>query len=550
MFEVILFDLDNTLYDYDYTHNIALNSVFLYIKEKNDIDIDNLEKEYNIIKVQLKNDILKTGSCHSRIIYFKNLIINLYLKNIDAIELDDLYWKSFYNNMKLYNNISELLILFKKNNIKLGLITNFTTKHQLQKLKFLNIYHYFDHILTSEEVLMEKPNSLLFLTILNKFNCLSQNALMIGDSYDEDIVPALKLGINAIHISKEKIKNNNYIALENTTKLYHFFNDIFTKLKIFTDLSRKIGERYDLTQAGGGNVSFKYGDLLFIKSSGQQISDINLMNGYSIIHNDLLKRDILNNDYKNLQAYCILKKNKPSIETYMHSFLKQYTIHIHPIQVNYHLVQQDISKFKFKEIFSDSLFIDYITPGKDLAMKILNNYNNENIIFLKNHGIIITTDNFLDIIPTIDNIISKCDLTMNKYKYVNNISDIMEKIYNKPFFTLLVEDESIVKYLYNKPSISLFPDKVAYCGHHFFHLEHLTENNLRLLINNSKEIPKIILYENNIYITSKNIKKCKEIESVLKSHILIINQENNLELLTNNEIHFLLHWEDEIFRTQ
>lgn len=41
-------------------------------------------------------------------------------------------------------------------------------------------------------------------------------------------------------------------------------------------ISKKLGERFDLVQAGGGNISFKIDNYMFIKSSGCNLSELEL----------------------------------------------------------------------------------------------------------------------------------------------------------------------------------------------------------------------------------------------------------------------------------
>ena len=63
-----------------------------------------------------------------------------------------------------------------------------------------------------------------------------------------------------------------------------------------------------------------------------------------------------------------------------------------------------------------------------------------------------------------------------------------------------------------------------------------------------KELPKIIIYENLIYITSHSLNKCKEIESVLKANLFILDSKNKKQYLSQDEICFLNNWDAEKYR--
>ena len=79
----------------------------------------------------------------------------------------------------------------------------------------------------------------------------------------------------------------------------------------------------------------------------------------------------------------------------MHTLTKRFTIHIHPIQ----FIVLSTSKCRqiIEDNFKDVCFVDYFTPGIDLALQIKKIYNNQETIFLKNHGIVITTDNIYNL---------------------------------------------------------------------------------------------------------------------------------------------------------
>ena len=64
------------------------------------------------------------------------------------------------------------------------------------------------------------------------------------------------------------------------------------------------------------------------------------------------------------------------------------------------------------------------------------------------------------------------------------------------------------------------------------------------------ELPKVIIYNNNFFIRALSIKRAKEIEEVLKFHIMVLlnNKNKNLNFLEPEELDYLLNWEAEKFR--
>ena len=94
-----------------------------------------------------------------------------------------------------------------------------------------------------------------------------------------------------------------------------------------------------------------------------------------------------------------------------------------------------------------------------------------------------------------------------------------------------------------------FPDKLVYCGIDIVYLNNNFKEDLMKISdykNNYHELPKLFLYNNNIYINSNSIKKCIEIESLLKSHLICYDKKNNI--LNNKENNYLNNWDAEKYR--
>ena len=358
-----------------------------------------------------------------------------------------------------------------------------------------------------------------------------------------------------------------------------YFIEYYNYCDKFVKLSSYIGERFDLVQAGGGNTSFKFNDIMYIKSSGCNLSDIHPNKNcvgvnYKNIKNNLIDTNFDNIDKKDRenkskyivdQSIYFLKQYKPSIETTLHTLTKTFTVHIHPIQFNLISALPNCEKI-LNNLFQKCCIIEYFTPGIDVTIELFKKYNNENIIFLKNHGVVFSSDTVEEMYSLINDTMNKleklCNINLNKYKFVNEISNIMTNLYNTQFVTYLSEDvviNNFLKYkLFNNNIINneslddniikpFFPDKFVYCGTSIV----LLNDNIELSINEYEkkynEIPIIFITKSlNIYISSHNIKKCYEIESVLKSHLICCNIDNIL--LDNTEINYLSSWDAEKYR--
>ncbi len=565
MFNNFIFDLDNTLYNYDLCNNLAIKEVFFTISKSYNMEENIIYQIFKNSKKKHHNTVINQASSHNKCIQIKKILEDLNLPLNDLYKLYELYIEIFIKNLKLYDNVEDFLILCKKKYINCYILTNNICYEQIKKLNKLNVLKYFKKIYTSEELGVEKPDIKTLYYILQENNIEINDVAMIGDSFKNDIQCANLVSMYGFLFNNSNLKfNKTYCEFKNFKELYDFFNNYYIELNKFIKLSKYCGERYDLVQAGGGNISFKLDNLMFIKSSGCILSDININKNYVCINKDyilenIIKINSLDKKTRETESKSIvkhskifLKKYKPSIETIMHCLTKKYTIHLHPLQFlkicGYDNCLELLSK-KFKNI----CFIDYFTPGIDVALEINKKYLDQNIIFLKNHGIVLTSDNIEELYNimknTINNLESIVQFKYDKYKVTNYVSELMNKFSSNLTTSYLITNPEIIKLYFEKKNLHpYFPDKVVYCGIDIFNLEYNNNDfeNIKNYIDKYQELPKLFLFNENIYINSISLKKCIEIESVFKSHLLCYDK-NNITL-SNDEITYLNNWESEKFR--
>ena len=84
---------------------------------------------------------------------------------------------------------------------KIGIIANQKLGTE-ERLKEYGLLQYIDLVVASAEEGVAKPDKRIFEIALERSNCESQNAIMIGDRVDNDIVPANLLGMHTIWIKQ------------------------------------------------------------------------------------------------------------------------------------------------------------------------------------------------------------------------------------------------------------------------------------------------------------------------------------------------------------
>ncbi len=91
----------------------------------------------------------------------------------------------------VYSTLNKLL----KMGIKMGIVSDAPTKEAWLRLAYLNFHHIVDAVVTFEDTGKRKPNPEPFQLILDKLNVKPNEALMVGDWAERDILGAAKLGM-------------------------------------------------------------------------------------------------------------------------------------------------------------------------------------------------------------------------------------------------------------------------------------------------------------------------------------------------------------------
>ncbi|MBR6412600.1 MAG: HAD family hydrolase [Alphaproteobacteria bacterium] len=99
----------------------------------------------------------------------------------------------------LFPDAVATLTELKHRGLKLGVIANQNTGMR-ERLKNWNLLKYFDVMAISSELGMEKPDPEMFKWALKQANCPAQNAAIVGDRLDNDIVPANQIGMYTIRV--------------------------------------------------------------------------------------------------------------------------------------------------------------------------------------------------------------------------------------------------------------------------------------------------------------------------------------------------------------
>ena len=176
---------------------------------------------------------------------------------------------------------------------------------------------------------------------------------------------------------------------------------MYDRHRDFLSLCEMTSLEYDLVQHQGGNISYKFEDKMVITSSGKNMGDVTLLDGFSLCDSE-----------GNLLDF---SQNRPSMEYGVHLKIPHnFVLHTHPIHLNTILCSKESKKI-VSEILKDYdyNYVPYFTPGQDLKNNFIPNSENT-INLLESHGLICSGYSFQEVFTTSMEINQLCKIWLLK----------------------------------------------------------------------------------------------------------------------------------------
>lgn len=214
MIKAVIFDIDNTLYDYDKINETGVDAFGLYASKTFGMSPEEA-KELSNKCIDLVAD--RTGrnlaAQHSRVLRYQCFLEQIgstdYWK---AIEMHHVYWDAVLEAMEPEPGLLDLIRRIKKRGMKLGIGSNMTAYVQFQKLEKLGVMPYVDFIVVSEEAGAEKPARRFFELCLQKAGCKPEECVFIGDNLEHDVRGAARCGMVGVWYRPKKAGQSGCVS--------------------------------------------------------------------------------------------------------------------------------------------------------------------------------------------------------------------------------------------------------------------------------------------------------------------------------------------------
>lgn len=223
----LFFDLDHTLWDFDRNTSEAIQEIYkiFNFSKWSFFTFNDFMRTFNEI-----NEYLWDKFNHGRIdrLELRNNRFSLILDKlgVNKGEIPDGIGDKYLELAPVKPNViphTHDILEYLKPNYGLHIITNGFDDVQHSKLKASQIHDYFDIIVTSDSSGHRKPQKGIFEFAMHQAGATRNDAIMIGDNIETDIVGAQNASMDQIFFNPKETRHTLDVTFE-ITSLKHIMN--------------------------------------------------------------------------------------------------------------------------------------------------------------------------------------------------------------------------------------------------------------------------------------------------------------------------------------
>lgn len=227
MFKTILFDLDDTIFDFKKSERAALTKTLIKLNVEPTQYIINQYSNYNISQWK-RLELGEISREEVKVNRYKLLFDELGL-NISPQLATSIYEKNLAVGHYFIDGAVDMLEKLYQI-YELYLVSNGAKKVQDGRLADANISHYFKDIFISETVGFEKPNKEFFDYCFERIPNFNKNeTIIIGDSLSSDIKGGIYAGINTMWFNPHNQQNDTNLHPD------YEIHSLYEAIKILND---------------------------------------------------------------------------------------------------------------------------------------------------------------------------------------------------------------------------------------------------------------------------------------------------------------------------
>jgi putative hydrolase of the HAD superfamily len=189
LIKAVVFDLDNTLMDF---MKMKRRSIEEAIPAMIDAGLSITEEEANkVIDEIYKEKGIEYQQVFDLFLQRVNNKIDYKILSAGIVAYRRAREAALIPYPHVYSTLNKLLKL----GILMGILSDAPVKEAWLRLAYLNFHHIFDAVVTFEDTGVRKPDAAPFLAMLKRLEVKPEEALMVGDWAERDIVGAKNVGM-------------------------------------------------------------------------------------------------------------------------------------------------------------------------------------------------------------------------------------------------------------------------------------------------------------------------------------------------------------------
>ncbi|HDR4907160.1 TPA: YjjG family noncanonical pyrimidine nucleotidase [Bacillus cereus] len=225
-YKTLLFDVDDTLLDFQKAEKVALRVLF---EEKGIPLTDEIEARYKKINKGLWDAFEKGELSSNEVVNTRfSLLFKEYGEEVDGILLENNYRNYLEEGNQLMQGAFEFINQIQ-GEYELYIVTNGVSKTQDKRLRNAGLHSLFKDVFVSEDTGFQKPMKEYFDYVFERIpNFAPEEGLIIGDSLSADIKGGYVAGIDTCWFNPERKLNDSGII---PTYEVHNFEELEALLK-------------------------------------------------------------------------------------------------------------------------------------------------------------------------------------------------------------------------------------------------------------------------------------------------------------------------------
>ena len=224
----VVFDLDNTLLDFMKMKEFAVKAAVKGMIEAG-LKVDEEQSYIDIIAI------------YEEFGWENQKVFDVFMeKSIGRVDNKFLaagvvaYRRAREANLMAYPNVNRTMMALAKKGIKLAVVSDAPSREAWMRIYYLNLYHFFDAVITFDDSGERKPSEKPFQMVLNALGLQPDESIMVGDWPERDVVGARQIGMRTAFARYGDTFSTQHSGAD------WDINDIYELVEILNDLNGSV----------------------------------------------------------------------------------------------------------------------------------------------------------------------------------------------------------------------------------------------------------------------------------------------------------------------